>query len=95
MPAAPAKSSPLGRSAFARFARRRGTAAILFLAPMLIVLAAIAAWPLARTVWFGLTDASLDNLDAAKFVGFRIVRPLKVPTAEEMQKYWTSGTERD
>jgi trehalose/maltose transport system permease protein len=71
MPAAPAKSSPLGRSAFTRFARRRGTAAILFLAPMLIVLAAIAAWPLARTVWFGLTDASLDNLDAAKFVGFR------------------------
>jgi trehalose/maltose transport system permease protein len=71
MPAAPAKSSPLGRPAFARFARRRGTAAILFLAPMLIVLAAIAAWPLARTIWFGLTDASLDNLAAAKFVGFR------------------------
>jgi formylglycine-generating enzyme required for sulfatase activity len=31
----------------------------------------------------------------ATFVGFRIVRPLKVPTAEEMQKYWTSGVERD
>ena len=31
----------------------------------------------------------------AQFVGFRIVRPLKVPTALEMQKYWTSGVERD
>jgi trehalose/maltose transport system permease protein len=71
MPAVPPRSSPVERSALARFARSRGTAALLFLAPMLIVLAAIAAWPLARTIWFGLTDASLDNLDAAKFVGFR------------------------
>jgi formylglycine-generating enzyme required for sulfatase activity len=31
----------------------------------------------------------------AQFVGFRIVRPLKVPSAEQMQKYWTSGVERD
>ncbi len=31
----------------------------------------------------------------AQFVGFRIVRPLKVPSAGELQKYWTSGVERD
>ena len=31
----------------------------------------------------------------AQWVGFRVVRPLKVPAPEEMQKYWTSGTERD
>ncbi|HWX23231.1 MAG TPA: SUMF1/EgtB/PvdO family nonheme iron enzyme [Candidatus Binatia bacterium] len=31
----------------------------------------------------------------AQWVGFRIVRPLKVPTAEQMQKYWSSGVERD
>ena len=31
----------------------------------------------------------------AQWIGFRLVRPLKVPTAEQMQKYWTSGTERD
>jgi len=31
----------------------------------------------------------------AQFVGFRIVRPLKVPPPEQMQKYWTSGVERD
>jgi len=31
----------------------------------------------------------------AQWVGFRIVRPLKVPPVEQMQKYWTSGVERD
>ena len=31
----------------------------------------------------------------AQFVGFRVVRPLKVPPSEQMQKYWTSGVERD
>jgi formylglycine-generating enzyme required for sulfatase activity len=31
----------------------------------------------------------------AQFVGFRLVRPLNVPPPEEMQKYWTSGVEKD
>jgi formylglycine-generating enzyme required for sulfatase activity len=31
----------------------------------------------------------------AQFLGFRIVRPLKTPTAEEMGKYWNSGVEKD
>jgi formylglycine-generating enzyme required for sulfatase activity len=31
----------------------------------------------------------------AKIVGFRIVRPLAVPPADEMAKYWTSGVEKD
>jgi formylglycine-generating enzyme required for sulfatase activity len=31
----------------------------------------------------------------AQFVGFRVVRPLKVPPPEQMQKYWSSGVERD
>jgi hypothetical protein len=31
----------------------------------------------------------------AQFIGFRIVRPLTVPTAEEMTKYWISGVEKD
>jgi formylglycine-generating enzyme required for sulfatase activity len=38
---------------------------------------------------------SLWYFSDAQFVGFRIVRPLKVPKPEEMQKYWTSGVERD
>jgi formylglycine-generating enzyme required for sulfatase activity len=31
----------------------------------------------------------------AQWIGFRIIRPLKVPTTADMQKYWTSGVERD
>ena len=34
-------------------------------------------------------------LSDAQFVGFRIIRPLKVPSQEEMVKYWISGTEKD
>ncbi len=41
---------------------------------------------LPKSVWF-LTDA--------QFVGFRIVRPLKVPSGEELYKYWHSGVEKD
>ena len=31
----------------------------------------------------------------AQFLGFRIVRPLKTPSAAEMQAYWNSGVEKD
>ena len=41
---------------------------------------------LPKSVWYH-TDA--------QFLGFRVIRPLKVPSAEELQKYWTSGVERD
>ncbi|GGB45547.1 ABC transporter permease [Tistrella bauzanensis] len=33
--------------------------AALFLSPMVLALAVVAVWPLARTIWFGFTDASL------------------------------------
>ena len=72
-------------SGITKLLRSRGAAAVLFLAPMLIVLAAIAAWPLARTIWFGLTDASLDNLPAAKFVGLR--NYFHVLTLDSGQRY--------
>ncbi len=36
---------------------------------MLITLVAVAAWPLARTVWFSFTDADLAELGSARFVG--------------------------
>jgi trehalose/maltose transport system permease protein len=39
------------------------------LTPMLVVLLAVAGWPLARTLWFSLTDASLAHLDEWKFIG--------------------------
>ena len=41
---------------------------------------------LPKSVWFH---------SDAQWVGFRIVRPLKVPPSEQMQKYWSSGVERD
>jgi len=41
---------------------------------------------LPKSIWYH-TDA--------QFLGFRIVRPLKTPTAEEMQAYWNSGVEKD
>ena len=41
---------------------------------------------LPKSVWYH-TDA--------QFLGFRIIRPLKTPTAEEMAAYWNSGVEKD
>jgi len=41
----------------------------MFLAPTLVALVLVAGWPLARTLWFGFTDAHLDELGAARFVG--------------------------
>lgn len=41
---------------------------------------------LPKSIWY-LTDA--------QFLGFRIVRPLKVPSADEMMRYWNSGQERE
>jgi formylglycine-generating enzyme required for sulfatase activity len=41
---------------------------------------------LPKSIWW-LTDA--------QFVGFRLVRPLEVPPADQLKKCWTSGVERD
>jgi formylglycine-generating enzyme required for sulfatase activity len=38
---------------------------------------------------------SIWHLSDFPKVGFRIVRPLTVPSAEEMAKYWTSGVQKD
>ena len=38
---------------------------------MLALLAIVAGWPLARTLWFSLTDAELSMLGAAPFVGLQ------------------------
>jgi len=37
---------------------------------MLVVLTAVAAWPLLRTIYFGFTDASLADIGSARWVGF-------------------------
>jgi len=41
---------------------------------------------LPKSIWY-LTDA--------QFLGFRLVRPLKVPPPEEMMKYWNNGVEKE
>ena len=49
----------------------RTRAAMLFLIPMIIALLVVAGWPLLRTIYFSFTDASLSDIGAAKFVGFK------------------------
>jgi formylglycine-generating enzyme required for sulfatase activity len=41
---------------------------------------------LPKSIWY-MTDA--------QWLGFRLVRPAKVPTAAEKQRYWNSGVEQD
>jgi len=41
---------------------------------------------LPKSIWYH-TDAP--------FLGFRIIRPLKIPSAAEMEKYWHSGVEKE
>ncbi|SFB16786.1 carbohydrate ABC transporter membrane protein 1, CUT1 family (TC 3.A.1.1.-) [Collimonas sp. OK607] len=48
----------------------RTRTAWIFLAPMLIVLVAVAVWPLGRSIWFSFTDANINDLSHARFVGF-------------------------
>ena len=50
-------------------ARRQARTAWLLLLPMLAALAIVALWPLSRTIWFSLTDATLSDLSAAGYVG--------------------------
>lgn len=49
-------------------ARKRGEA-WLYLAPTLVVLAAVGGWPLFRTIWFSLSDAYLGRAGEASFIG--------------------------
>ncbi|MDE3166336.1 MAG: formylglycine-generating enzyme family protein [Acidobacteriota bacterium] len=41
---------------------------------------------LPKSIWY-MTDA--------QWLGFRLVRPARIPTAEEMYRYWNSGVEHD
>lgn len=50
-------------------ARARRRQAWLLVAPAMLMLVAIAGWPLLRTAWFSLTDAQLSDLTQRRFVG--------------------------
>jgi trehalose/maltose transport system permease protein len=52
-----------------RAQRKETRAAWLFVAPLILLLFAIAIWPLARTVFFAFTDAYLDDPTNYGFVG--------------------------
>lgn len=49
--------------------RMRRRAVPMFVLPMAVVLALVAGWPLLRTLWFSLTDATLATLDDHAVVG--------------------------
>jgi len=59
-----------GRSGGPSLRQRRQRAAFWFLAPMLFALLCVAAWPLARTIWFSFTNTTLSNLYGGEWVGF-------------------------
>lgn len=40
-----------------------------FLIPMLVLMAAVAGWPLARSIWFSLTETNINDISASRFVG--------------------------
>jgi trehalose/maltose transport system permease protein len=50
-------------------AQQRARVAWLFVAPMLVAVALVAAWPLARTIAFSFTDAYLADIETWQFIG--------------------------
>ncbi|MER8836851.1 sugar ABC transporter permease [Mesorhizobium sp. M0909] len=50
---------------------QRVHSAWVFLAPTLLLLVLVAAWPLVRTIYFSFTDGSLNNIADAQFAGFQ------------------------
>jgi len=53
-----------------RLERREHRSGLLFVAPLIAVLILVAGWPLARTLYFSLTDAYLDDSANHVLVGF-------------------------
>jgi len=61
--------------------RQRVRSAWLFLIPMLLVLAAVAGWPLLRTIYFGFTDTSLSDFENHQWIGIdNYLSVLKLPS---------------
>lgn len=66
---APAKSRLVVRRSELKAQRVR--AAFWFLLPMAVVLFVVAAWPLMRTIYFGFTNTSLNDLGGGEWVGLQ------------------------
>ncbi|MBX6322521.1 MAG: sugar ABC transporter permease [Rhodospirillaceae bacterium] len=50
--------------------RQRVRTGLVFLAPALLAAAAVAGWPLLRTILIGFTDAQLSSIGEARWIGF-------------------------
>lgn len=50
--------------------KNRTQVAWMFLAPMLLLMCAVAGWPLLRSVWFSFTDTNINNIAEYSYVGF-------------------------
>jgi len=50
--------------------QRRACSAWLLVAPALLLLFSVAAWPLLKTIYFSFTEVSLDAPGEARFIGF-------------------------
>jgi trehalose/maltose transport system permease protein len=50
-------------------AAERKRAALVFILPLLLALAGAAGWPLARTLYFAFTDATLATIETSQFIG--------------------------
>jgi trehalose/maltose transport system permease protein len=61
---------PTRAAAGSDLSAQRTRSAWIFLAPTLLVLAMVAGWPLVRTIYFSFTNATLNNLEGAEFIGF-------------------------
>ncbi len=51
--------------------QQRRRSAFWFIAPMLIMLALVAAWPLFRSIYFSFTDTTLNSLYDGNWIGFK------------------------
>jgi len=63
-------SPPTSMSSRHSLSAQRRCAAMWFLAPMLIALFCVAAWPLLRTIYFSSTNTTLTSLYDGKWIGF-------------------------
>jgi trehalose/maltose transport system permease protein len=59
-----------GRKTKSELSQQRLRAARWFLVPMLVALGVVAGWPLVRSIYFSFTDASLNDLYGAEWIGF-------------------------
>src|SRR5690606_30778171 len=75
-----AKNVAVARRHKSELMQQRVRAARWFLVPMLIALAVVAGWPLARSIYFSFTDVTLNNLYGAEWVG--LANYLQVRTLE-------------